>query len=76
MTLPDRDEKLAFETLFKCVMLSLETRTAADIPDAVRAKALRTGASGVSGDRARNRLRSALVVSEVGMSVVLVAAVE
>jgi acyl-CoA thioesterase FadM len=27
---------LAFETLFKCVMLSLETRRAADIPDDVR----------------------------------------
>jgi len=30
---------LAFETLFKCVMLSLETRSAAPIPDAVREKA-------------------------------------
>jgi acyl-CoA thioester hydrolase len=30
----------AFETEFKCVMLSLETRRAADIPDDVREKAL------------------------------------
>ena len=30
---------LAFETEFKCVMLNLETRRAADIPDDVREKA-------------------------------------
>jgi acyl-CoA thioesterase FadM len=30
---------LAFETLFKCVMLCLETRSAAPIPDVVREKA-------------------------------------
>jgi len=33
------DDATAFETLFKCVMLSLETRRAADIPDAVRQRA-------------------------------------
>lgn len=32
--------KLAFETEFKCVMLSLETRQAAEIPEEVRQKAL------------------------------------
>ena len=32
---------IAFETEFKCVMLSLETRRAADIPDDVREKALK-----------------------------------
>lgn len=30
----------AFETLFKCVMLSLETRRAAEIPEGVREKAI------------------------------------
>jgi len=34
------DEAVAFETLFKCVMLSLETRRSADIPDEAREKAL------------------------------------
>ena len=33
------DEGVAFETLFKCVMLDLDTRSAAPIPDAVREKA-------------------------------------
>ena len=33
------DEKLAFETLFKCEMLSLEARRAMDVPDDVREKA-------------------------------------
>ncbi len=33
--------KLAFETLFKCVMLSLEDRTAKPVPDDVREKAAR-----------------------------------
>jgi acyl-CoA thioester hydrolase len=32
-------DTIAFETEFKCVMLSLETRRAADIPDDVREKA-------------------------------------
>jgi acyl-CoA thioesterase FadM len=32
-------DKLAFETEFKCVMLSLETRRAAEIPKDVRARA-------------------------------------
>jgi acyl-CoA thioester hydrolase len=32
--------KIAFETEFKCVMLSLETRRAADIPEDVREKAM------------------------------------
>ena len=32
-------DALAFETVFKCVLLSLETRRAAEIPDDVRAKA-------------------------------------
>lgn len=33
-------DALAFETEFKCVMLSLETRRAANIPDDVRERAL------------------------------------
>ena len=33
------DNVIAFETMFKCVMLNLETRSAAQIPDAVREKA-------------------------------------
>ncbi|MEP3331199.1 thioesterase family protein [Sedimentitalea sp.] len=33
-------DTIAFETEFKCVMLSLETRRAANIPDDVREKAL------------------------------------
>ena len=33
------DEATAFETVFKCVMLSLETRRATDIPDEVRQRA-------------------------------------
>ena len=33
------DEAVTFETLFKCVMLSLETRRSAGIPDDVREKA-------------------------------------
>ena len=33
------DDATAFETVFKCVMLSLETRRAADIPDEVRQRA-------------------------------------
>jgi acyl-CoA thioester hydrolase len=33
------DDAITFETLFKCVMLNLETRGAAPIPDAVREKA-------------------------------------
>ncbi|MDW4499827.1 thioesterase family protein [Sulfitobacter sp. D35] len=33
------DRKLAFETVFKCVMLSLDSRTAQPIPDDVREKA-------------------------------------
>lgn len=32
-------DQLAFETVFKCVMLSLETRRAAEIPEEVREKA-------------------------------------
>ena len=32
-------DTLAFETVFKCVLLSLETRRAAEIPDDVREKA-------------------------------------
>ncbi|MGI9357452.1 MAG: acyl-CoA thioesterase [Rhizobiaceae bacterium] len=32
-------DKIAFETEFKCVMLNLETRRAADIPEDVRVKA-------------------------------------
>jgi len=32
-------EALAFETIFKCVMLNLETRSSSEIPDEVRAKA-------------------------------------
>lgn len=32
-------DQLAFETVFKCVMLSLETRRAAEIPEDVRQKA-------------------------------------
>jgi acyl-CoA thioester hydrolase len=34
------DDTIAFETEFKCVMLSLETRRAAHIPDDVREKSL------------------------------------
>jgi acyl-CoA thioester hydrolase len=43
---------LAFETLFRCVLLDLETRKAAPIPDAIRKKAeqLRGGNSGAGGD--------------------------
>ncbi len=33
-------DKMAFETEFKCVLLSLETRRAADIPEDVREKAM------------------------------------
>lgn len=33
------DRRVAFETAFKCVMLSLESRAAAPIPDDVREKA-------------------------------------
>lgn len=33
------DHGLAFETLFKCVMLSLETRRAVPVPDEVRVRA-------------------------------------
>ena len=33
------DNATAFETVFKCVMLNLETRRAADIPDEVRQRA-------------------------------------
>lgn len=33
------DHAIAFETIFKCVMLSLDDRTAQAIPDDVRAKA-------------------------------------
>ena len=33
-------DALAFETVFKCVMLSLETRRAAEIPEDVREKAI------------------------------------
>lgn len=33
------DDAIAFETLFKCVMLNLETRRATDIPDDVRQRA-------------------------------------
>jgi acyl-CoA thioester hydrolase len=33
------DNVMAFETMYKCVMLNLETRGAAQIPDAVREKA-------------------------------------
>jgi YbgC/YbaW family acyl-CoA thioester hydrolase len=32
-------DTVAFETVFKCVLLSLETRKAAEIPEDVRAKA-------------------------------------
>ena len=32
-------DTLAFETVFKCVLLSLETRRAAEVPDDVREKA-------------------------------------
>ncbi len=34
------DNTVAFETIFKCVMLNLETRRAADIPEDVRKKAM------------------------------------
>jgi len=34
------DNAVAFETQFKCVMLNLETRRSADIPDDVRGKAI------------------------------------
>lgn len=34
-------DAVAFETVFKCVMLSLETRKAAEIPEDVRANATR-----------------------------------
>jgi acyl-CoA thioester hydrolase len=33
------DEAIAFETIFKCVMLNLESRRAEAVPDAVRASA-------------------------------------
>ena len=33
------DDATAFETVLKCVMLNLETRTAAEIPEEVRQKA-------------------------------------
>lgn len=33
------DDATAFETVFKCVMLNLETRRASDIPDEVRQRA-------------------------------------
>lgn len=35
------DDAVAFETIFKCVMLSLETRRAETVPDAVREAAKR-----------------------------------
>lgn len=33
------EDTLAFETVFKCVMLNLETRSSSEIPDDVRARA-------------------------------------
>lgn len=44
--LRSEDDKIAFETVFKCVLLNLETRRSAHVPEDVREKASRWLESG------------------------------